>query len=133
MRNAYPAEAASKLILDAVPSVQSHYRHLHPYYELLRPCAQQSSTHVSKETWAWLDAQPESRFSLVFTLKHGSWFYLVEVFFSKMARSVLHHVRDSSKAELKYRILAYLDDVNGERAIHTWTYNRRRSAIGVGS
>ena len=95
---AYPAETAIKLILD------NH------------------SAHVSKETRAWLDARPEGRFSLVFTPKHGSWLNLVEGFFSKMARSVLRHIRVASKAELKSRILAYLDDVNSEPVIHTWTY-----------
>ena len=80
------------------------------------------SAHVSKETRAWLDAQPEGRFSLVFTPKHGSWLNLVEGFFSKMARSMLRHIRVASKAELKSRILAYLDDVNSEPVIHTWTY-----------
>jgi transposase len=80
------------------------------------------SAHVSKETRAWLDAQPEGRFSLVFTPKHGSWLNLVEGFFSKMARSMLRHIRVASKAELKSRIMAYLDDVNSEPVIHTWTY-----------
>ena len=80
------------------------------------------SAHVSKETRAWLDAQPEGRFTLVFTPKHGSWLNLVEGFFSKMARSMLRHIRVASKAELKTRILAYLEGVNREPVIHTWTY-----------
>jgi transposase len=101
---AYPAETAVKLILD------NH------------------SAHVSKETRAWLDAQPEGRFSLVFTPKHGSWLNLVEGLFSKMARSMLRHIRVASKAELKSRILAYLDDVNSEPVIHTWTYKISEAA-----
>ena len=32
------------------------------------------SAHISKETNRWLAAQPEGRFTLVFTPKHGSWF-----------------------------------------------------------
>jgi transposase len=94
----YPADTAIKLILD------NH------------------SAHVSKETKAWLATQPEGRFSFVFTPKHGSWLNLVEGFFSKMARSVLRHIRVATKAELKSRILAYLDEVNNEPVIHTWTY-----------
>jgi hypothetical protein len=43
--------------------------------------------------------------------KHGSWLNLVEGFFSKMARSVLRHIRVASKAELKTRIIAYLDEL----------------------
>jgi len=95
---AYSADTAIKLILD------NH------------------SAHISKETSAWIAAQPEGRFSFVFTPKHGSWLNLVEGFFSKMARSMLRHIRVASKAELKARILAYLDDINRDPVIHTWTY-----------
>ncbi len=95
---AYPADTAIKLILD------NH------------------SAHISKETKAWVASQPEGRFSFVFTPKHGSWLNLVEGFFSKLARSLLRHIRVASKAELKTRILAYLDDINSEPVIHTWTY-----------
>jgi transposase len=95
---AYPTDTEIKLILD------NH------------------SAHVSKETRAWLDVQPEGRFTRVFTPKHGSWLNLVDGFFSKMARSMLRHLRVASKAELKTRILAYLEDVNREPVIHTWTY-----------
>jgi transposase len=95
---AYPTDTAIKLILD------NH------------------SAHVSKETKRWLATQPENRFTFVFTPKHGSWLNLVEGFFSKMARSMLHRIRVASKDELKTRILAYLDDLNREPVIHTWTY-----------
>jgi transposase len=95
---AYPSDTAIKLILD------NH------------------SAHISKETKAWLATKPEGRFSFVFTPKHGSWLNLVEGFFSKMARSMLRHVRVTSKAELKARILAWLDDINRDPTVHTWTY-----------
>lgn len=95
---AYPTHTAIKLILD------NH------------------SAHISKETRAWVDAQPEGRFSFVFTPKHGSWLNLVEGFFSKMARSMLRHIRVASKTELKARIIAYLDDINRDPVIHSWTY-----------
>ena len=95
---AYPADTAIKLLLD------NH------------------SAHTSKETKAWLATQPEGRFTLVFTPKHASWLNLVEGFFSKMARSLLRHIRVASKTDLKARILAYLDDINAEPVIHTWTY-----------
>ena len=39
-----------------------------------------------------------------------------------MARSVLRRIRVASKAELKQRILAYLDDLNREPVVHTWSY-----------
>ena len=77
---AYPAHTAIKLILD------NH------------------SAHISKETKAWLVEAPAHRFEFVFTPKHGSWLNLVEGFFSKLARSVLRHIRVASKQELKDRI-----------------------------
>jgi transposase len=104
LNDAYPADTAIKLILD------NH------------------SAHVSKQTKAWLATQPEGRFTLVFTPKHGSWLNLVEGFFSKMARSMLRHIRVASKAELKARILAYLEDINREPVIHTWTYKIAEAA-----
>ena len=76
---AYPTHTAIKLILD------NH------------------SAHISKETKAWLADQPAGRFEFIFTPKHGSWLNLVEGFFSKLARSVLRHIRVASKGELKDR------------------------------
>lgn len=80
------------------------------------------SAHISKETKAWLATQPEGRFTFVFTPKHGSWLNLVEGFFSKLARSVLRHIRVASKQELKERIIAAIDDINRDPVVHTWTY-----------
>ena len=94
----YPASTAIKLILD------NH------------------SAHISKETKAWLAAQPEGRFELTFTPKHGSWLNLVEGFFSKLARSVLRHIRVASKQELEDRIMAAIDDINRQPVVHTWAY-----------
>ncbi len=101
---AYPSSTAIKLILD------NH------------------SAHVSKETRAWLAAQPEGRFAFVFTPKHGSWLNLVEGFFSKLARSVLRHIRVASKQELKDRIMAAIDDINRDPVVHTWTYRLNEAA-----
>src|SRR4051794_19073289 len=95
---AYPASTAIKLILD------NH------------------SAHISRETTAWLDARPPGRFEFTFTPKHGSWLNLIEGFFSKFARSVLRHIRVTSKHELKERIMAGIDDVNRHPVIHTWSY-----------
>ena len=39
-----------------------------------------------------------------------------------MARSMLRHIRVASKVKLKARILAYLDNLNQDPVIHTWTY-----------
>src|SRR6267378_723895 len=95
---AYPAHTAIKLILD------NH------------------SAHISKETKAWLAAQPVGRFEFTFTPKHGSWLNLVEGFFSKLARSVLRHIRVESKQELKDRIMAAMDEFNQDPVVHTWTF-----------
>jgi transposase len=101
---AYPRDTAIKLILD------NH------------------AAHLSKETQAWVTAQPEGRFAFVFTPKHGSWLNLVEGFFSKMARSMLRHIRVASKDELKRRIQGYLDDLNRDPVINTWTYRISKAA-----
>jgi transposase len=101
---AYPAGTAIKLILD------NH------------------SAHISKETTAWLDARPPGRFGFTFTPKHGSWLNLIEGFFSKFARSVLRHIRVTSKHELKERIMAGIDDVNRHPVIHTWSYKLAEAA-----
>jgi transposase len=101
---AYPAHTAIKLILD------NH------------------SAHISKETKTWLADRPAGRFEFTFTPKHGSWLNLVEGFFSKFARSVLRHIRVTSKQELKDRIMAGIEDVNRHPVIHTWSYKLAEAA-----
>ena len=64
----------------------------------------------------------------MFAPKLVTWLNLVEGFFSKMARSVLRHIRVTSKAELKERILTYLDDLNRDPVVHTWTYRINQTA-----
>jgi transposase len=86
------------------------------------------SAHISKETNRWLAAQREGRFSFVFTPKHGSWLNLIEGFFSKLARSVLRHIRVASKQELKDRIIAAIDDINRHPVPHTWSYKLDQAA-----
>ena len=102
--SAYPASTAIKIILD------NH------------------SAHTSKETKAWLVIQPEGRFEFTFTPKHGSWLNLVEGFFSKLARSVLRHIRVASKHELAERILAAIEDINQQSVVHTWSYKLEKAA-----
>jgi hypothetical protein len=60
--------------------------------------------------------------------KHGSWLNLVEGFFSKFARSVLRHIRVTSKYELKQRIMAGIDDFTRYPVIHTWSYKLAEAA-----
>jgi transposase len=101
---AYPAHTAIKLILD------NH------------------SAHISKETRTWLAEQPAGRFEFTFTPKHGSWLNLVEGLFSKLARSVLRHIRVASKQELKDRIMAAMDEFNRYPVVHTWSYKLDQAA-----
>ena len=96
--NAYPADTAIEIILD------NH------------------SAHVSRETTAWLAERPIGRFALTFTPTHGSWLNIIEGFFSKLARSVLRHIRVSSKPELKERLMAFISDINRQPIVHTWRY-----------
>ena len=49
-------------------------------------------------------------------------------FFSRMGRSVLRHIRVTSKAELKRRLQAYFDEVNRDPVIHKWTYKIDKAA-----
>src|SRR5487761_2609492 len=104
LNTAYPAGTAIKVILD------NH------------------SAHISRETQAWLAAQPAGRFEFTFTPKHGSWLNLIEGFFSKFARSVLRHIRVASKLELEERIMAVIDDVNRHPVVHTWSYKLAEAA-----
>src|SRR5437764_1432393 len=100
----YPGHTAIKLILD------NH------------------SAHISKETRTWLADQPAGRFEFTFTPTHGSWLNLIEGFFSKLARSVLRHIRVTSKQELKDRIMAAIDHINRHPVVHTWSYKLERAA-----
>ncbi len=86
------------------------------------------SAHISKETRAWIATQPAGRFQFTFTPKHGSWLNLVEGFFSKLTRSVLRHIRVSSKQELKDRLMATMDYFNAEPVVHTWTHRLDKAA-----
>jgi transposase len=101
---AYPADTAIHLILD------NH------------------SAHISKETRTWLADQPSGRFQFTFTPTHGSWLNLIEGFFSKLARSILRHIRVASKHELKDRLIAAINFFNDDPVVHTWTHSLDKAA-----
>jgi transposase len=94
----------------------------YPSHTTIKLILDNHSAHISKETKAWLAEQPTGRFEFTFTPKHGSWLNLVEGFFSKLARSVLRHIRVASKQELKDRIMAAMDHFNRDPVVHTWSY-----------
>jgi transposase len=78
------------------------------------------SSHISKETRAYLASRP-GRFIYVHTPKHGSWLNLAENLFGKMARTFLKQIRVQSRAELKKRILQGIQEMNEEPAVFRWT------------
>ena len=79
------------------------------------------SAHISKETRTYLLTKP-GRFELVFTPKHGSWLNLIEMFFSKIARSFLRHIRVTSKQELVERIYLGIKEINQDPVVFRWKY-----------
>jgi transposase len=100
----------------------------YPTHTAIRLILDNHSAHISKETKAWLATRPAGRFEFTFTPKHGSWLNLIEGFFSKLARSVLRHIRVASKHELKDRIMAAMDHFNENPVVHTWSYKLDKAA-----
>lgn len=100
----------------------------YPTHTAIRLILDNHSAHISKETKAWLATRPPGRFAFTFTPKHGSWLNLIEGFFSKLARSVLRHIRVASKQELKDRIMAAMDHFNENPVVHTWSYKLDKAA-----
>jgi transposase len=88
---------------------------------LIRIILDNHSSHVSKETSAYLLTKP-GRFDFVFTPKHGSWLNMIEMFFSKIARSFLKHIRVDSKEELIERIYQGINDINKDPVVFRWKY-----------
>jgi len=79
------------------------------------------SSHISKETQKYLQTKP-GRFEFVFTPKHGSWLNMIEMFFSKITRSFLRHIRVGSKQELVKRIYQGLEEINRTPVVFRWKY-----------
>ena len=99
----------------------------YPNHTAIRLILDNHSAHISKETKAWLANRPAG-LEFTFTPKHGSWLNLIEGFFSKLARSVLRHIRVGSKQELKDRIMAAMDYFNEKPVVHTWSYKLKKAA-----
>ncbi|MBI4539551.1 MAG: transposase, partial [Gemmatimonadetes bacterium] len=79
------------------------------------------SAHISKETRAFLATVP-NRFEFIFTPTHGSWLNLVEVFFSKLARTLLRGIRADAPQELAARIVRHLEELNQDPVVFRWKY-----------
>ena len=79
------------------------------------------SVHTSKETRAYLKEHPD-RFQFTFTPTHGSWLNMIEMFFGKVQRCFLKHLRVKSKEEFIERMTAYIEELNKEPVIFRWKY-----------
>jgi transposase len=91
----------------------------YPAHCTIRVILDNHSSHISKETMAYLATRP-NRFVYVHTPKHGSWLNLIEMAFSKMARSFLRRIRVRSRDELKERILKGIAEMNGAPKVMRW-------------
>ena len=118
---------------DIIPLVKDRHRsrefieflskldEIYPQHWNIRLVLDNHSAHISKETQKYLKGKP-GRFDFVFTPKHGSWLNLIEVFFSKLSRSVLRHIRVDSKQELAERIYQGIAEFNQEPVVFRWHY-----------
>lgn len=104
-------------------------KELDAYYPpqcLIRVILDNHSSHISRETMAYLATRP-NRFIYVHTPKHGSWLNLIEIAFSRMARSFLRHIRVRSRDELAARILEGIAEMNAAPTVMRW----RKFDLGV--
>ena len=88
------------------------------------------SAHRSKETMKFLDTVP-NKFEFVFTPTHGSWLNMIEMFFSKIARTFLRHIRVESKTELKQRIYQGIEEINQEPVVFRWKYKLEEKKVEI--
>ncbi len=86
--------------------------------------------HTSNEIRRYLATIP-GRFKFVSTPKHGSWFNMVEGFFSKMTRQMLRGIRVKSKKERIDRIYKYFDEANEEPVVFHWKYKLDNVDVSV--
>lgn len=105
----------SREFIELLKELDSRY----PKDSTIRIVLDNHSAHISKETMKYLASRP-GRFVYVHTPKHGSWLNLIEMAFSKMARSFLRHIRVSSKDELKERILKGIKEINSSPVVFRW-------------
>ena len=125
---------------DIIPLVKDRHRsrefieflskldEIYPQHWKIRLVLDNHSAHISKETQKYLQGKP-GRFDFVFTPKHGSWLNLIEVFFSKLSRSVLRHIRVDSKQELAQRIYQGIAEFNQEPVVFRWHYKMDEAAV----
>ena len=94
----------------------------YPKGDKIRLILDNLKVHSSQKVIDYLRTCPD-RFEFVFTPKHASWLNLVEGFFSKMTKQVLHGIRVDSKEELIERIYKYFDEINADPVVYHWGWN----------
>jgi len=114
----------SREFIEFLQQIDAHY----PQTMTLRLILDNHSAHVSKETRDYLATKP-NRFEFIFTPTHGSWLNLIEVFFAKMARTMLRGLRVKSQQELKERVEKYLTEVNETPVIFRWKYGLESTSV----
>ena len=92
----------------------------YPKDATIRVVLDNHASHTSRETMGYLAGRP-GRFEYVHTPKHGSWLNLVEVAFSRMARTFPGHIRVRSLDELRRRILLGIEEMNASPVPYRWT------------
>ena len=101
---------------------------LYPKEWVIRLVLDNHSSHTSRETRTYLQSKP-GRFEFVFTPKHGSWLNMIEMFFSKITRSFLRHVRVQSKQQLVERIYRGIEQINEDTVVFRWHYKMEEISI----
>lgn len=91
-----------------------------------------NSVYFSKETMEYIGRKPH-RFRFISTLKHASKLNIIEVFFSKIKRTMLRGIRGDSKEDQRKRILGYIDETNGKHVILKWKYGMDEMPSGIES
>ena len=84
--------------------------------------------HTSEKTREYLLTVP-NRFQFIFTPKHGSWLNIVEMLFSKLARTMLREIRVKTIEELENRIHLYFQEINRSPVIFRWKYKMDETII----
>ena len=76
--------------------------------------------HKTPEVCAWLEAHPRWHFH--FTPTHTSWLNQIELFFSILSPRLLKRGLFTSKADLKAKLLVFIERYNPTARPFAWTY-----------
>jgi len=80
-------------------------------------------SHTSRATRAWIAAHP--RITVTCTPKHASWLDMAELWFSVLARRLLHRGEFTSRADLAGKITDFAIRYNRTARPFTWSYDAR--------